>query len=249
MRLLAAELRKLATLPGVWIGAAVSLLVPAGFVIIAARQAAHYGVLPDADDGYGQLALLGVIGAIVIGVLAVASEYAAEDAESGGGRPIATSLTVRPGRLGLLAAKLSATGLVVVLAAAVSTPATLVVSSLANFGDLSAVGVGDVGRGLGVVIYWLLTALIAAGITLLTRGGTIPMAVLIVNSSVVSVTYLLSQRVAAANFFPDLAGIAMFIRTRPTSLTIEPLVGGLVMFGWTVALLAIGAAVFQRRDA
>ena len=57
MRLLAAELRKLATLPGVWIGAAVSLLVPAGFVIIAARQAAHYGGLPDADDGYGQLAL------------------------------------------------------------------------------------------------------------------------------------------------------------------------------------------------
>lgn len=249
MRLLAAELRKLATLPGVWIGAVVAMVAPAGFVIIAARQAAHYGVLPDADDGYGQLALLGVIGAIVIGVLAVASEYAAEDAEAGGGRPIATSLTVRPGRLGLLAAKLSATGLAVVLLAALSTPLTLVVGSLANFGDLSAVGSEDVGRGLGVVIYWLLTALIAAGTTLLTRSGTIPMAVLIVNSSVVSVTYLLSQRVAAANFFPDLAGIAMFIQTRPTSLTIEPLVGGLVMLGWTVALLAIGAAVFQRRDA
>ena len=74
MRALAAELRKLTTLPGVWIGIAVGLLVPAGITLIAARQRAHYGTPTSPEDGYDQLGLLGVAAAIIIGVLAVSSE-------------------------------------------------------------------------------------------------------------------------------------------------------------------------------
>ncbi|MFF2654962.1 hypothetical protein [Streptomyces sp. NPDC058045] len=249
MRAPAAELRKLATLPGVWIGAAVGLVAPPAITVIAARQAASYGVGADADDGYQGLALMGVVGAIVIGVLSVSSEYRAEDAESGGGRPIATALVVRPGRFGLLAAKLAAVGVVVAVLAAVATAGTLTTSALASDVPLRLLDSGELVREAGVVVFWVLTAWIAQGITLLTRGGVVPLAVLIINSSLVSVSYLLSRVIPAANYLPDVAGFSMFIRTRETTVDVAPAAGGLVMLLWTAAVVAAAAIVFHRRDA
>ena len=74
------------------------------------------------------------------------------------------------------------------------------------------------------------------------------MAVLVANSSAVTVTYLLAQSIPAANYLPDLAGMPMFTTVR-TSVEIAPLTGGLVMAAWVIALLIAAGAVFTRRDA
>lgn len=249
MRELAAELRKLATLPGVWIGMAAGLIPVAVTAYAEHVQAAQYGTPPSPDDGYFQLIGLGVVGAIIIGVIAVSSEYGSEDAESGGGRPITTALTVHPRRIGLLLAKLAAVGIVVTLLAAVATTLTLIVRALALDEGLSSLDTDELARGSGVIVYWVLTGWIAQGITLLTRSGIVPLAVLIVNSAAVPVTYLLSQAIPAAGYLPDRAGYSMVIRTQPTTVQIDPVIGGLVMVAWTVAIVAVAAVAFHRRDA
>lgn len=250
MRALAAELRKLATLTGVWIGAAIGLIIPVAITAYVENiQAPQYGTPPSPDDGYQQLIIIGVLGAIIIGVLAVSSEYAVEDAESGGGRPLATALTVHPKRVSLLLAKFAAVGIVVTLLAAVATTLTLIAKALPLEEGLSSLGADDLARGTGVIVYWVLTGWIAQGITLLTRSGIIPLAVLIVNSTAVPFSYLLSQAIPAAGFLPDRAGYSMVIRTQPTTLHLDPVIGGLVMLAWTLAIAAAGAVAFHRRDA
>ncbi|GGM87232.1 hypothetical protein ACFFX1_05895 [Dactylosporangium sucinum] len=74
---------------------------------------------------------------------------------------------------------------------------------------------------------------------------------LIANSSLVSVSYLLSRVTALARFLPDLAGIRLFARESFAAFddALDPLIGGLIMAAWTLGLLAVSAVVFTRRDA
>lgn len=248
MRALAAEFAKLASLPAAWIAAAISVLVPGGIAVLTA-SAARRGGVPTAgiDTGYQELAI-GVVGAIVLGVVAISSEYFTESAESGGGRQITTSLTAVPSRLRFLCAKMSAIALTCALLALVASAVTMGVVQV--LGDAPGLGADDVPRLAGVVCYWVYTALLAFGITVLTRHGAIPLAILIINTSVVSVTYLLTKVIPLANFLPDMAGVRMFIRDfADTGVEIEPLLGYLVMTAWVAALLAIATITFTRRDA
>ncbi|WP_245583910.1 hypothetical protein [Paenibacillus terrigena] len=99
-------------------------------------------------------------------------------------------------------------------------------------------------RLIGVVYYWKLTALLAFGITVLTKNGIIPLAVLMINSSFVSFSYLLSRVTKLAFYLPDRAGTDMFMSDRFHT----PFTGGLVMFAWVVVLFIVAAIVFHRRD-
>jgi hypothetical protein len=107
----------------------------------------------------------------------------------------------------------------------------------------------DVSRVPGVVVYWVLTALLAFGITLLTRNGIVPLVVLILNTSVVTVTFLLTKITTLAVYFPDMAGLRMFIIEMDLPVHLSPVAGGAVMAAWVAVLLAVGVAVFRRRDA
>lgn len=227
-----AELSKLASLWSVWLASAVAVLAPCGIVLL------NRGV-PGPDRGYQELAF-GVMGVIILGVVAVSSEYFTEGAESGGGRQITTSLTAVPSRLRFLAAKAAAVALVAALLAVVAATATM---------SFAAGSSWEVGRLAGVVCYWTYTALLAFGITVLARHGVVPLVVLLVNTSLVSVTYLLSRFFAVAGYLPDLAGARMFVEPNDTRVEMAPIVGFLVMSGWVAALLAIAAVVFTRRDA
>ena len=99
---------------------------------------------------------------------------------------------------------------------------------------------------LGAVCYWTFTALLAFGITVLTKNGTIPLAVLIINTSVVSFSFLLSKVTKLALYLPDRAGVDMFMLMSDSFLT--PFTGGLVMFAWVVVIFIAAAIVFHRRD-
>jgi len=245
MRAYRGELRKLVSLPSVWAAVAVGVLVPATLTFLNAKSAVAAGRGGNADIGFQELAF-GVVGAVILGVVAVSSEYTTEGESAGGGRQIITSLTAVPSRRRLLIAKLTAVITAIATLAAVSSAITLMtVEALLDEGA----GVSGLGRLPGVVLYWVLTALLASGLTLLTRNGILPLTVLILNTSVVTVTYLLAKLTPLAVFFPDLAGIRMFVKRVDLPVQLAPVTGGLVMTAWVAALLAAGFLVFRGRDA
>ncbi len=251
--LLAAELRKAVTLPAVGIGVLVTLLGSVAITLVnalASRSALGTGSDGSAFENAFGAAPVGTVGAVLIGVVVIGSEYTASAAVDGGGRQITSTLTAAPHRVRLLAAKAGTTALVVLLSAAVTLPATVLVARAVLGGAPETVAPGDaVLRVLGAAAYWVLTALIAGAITTLTRSGIVPLIVLIVNSTVVSVSYLLTRLTPLAHWLPDMAGrwLLAGIDTVPGGLAVLP--GALVMVGWTVALLVVAALVLHRRDA
>ncbi|UQZ36972.1 ABC transporter permease [Paenibacillus sp. PK3_47] len=246
MRAFKAELSKLFSLPGIWLAFLIGAFAPA--VIAALDSAAQKeeiiaGVssrLPEV--GYIGLAL-GVQGVIIAGVLAVSSEFLTESSESGGGRQITTSLAAVSSRIYFLLAKAGAVTVISILLCMVAIVTTLSATHLI-LGDYTPSF--EWFKLTGAICYWIFTALLAFSFTVLTKNAMIPLAVLMINSSVVSLSVLLSKATTLAYYLPDRAGVEMFIlmsdRFHP------PFTGGLVMLAWVIVLFIVAAAVFQRRD-
>ena len=93
--------------------------------------------------------------------------------------------------------------------------------------------------------------LIAFAITVLARSGIIPLIILIANSSVVSVSLLLTNLTPAAHWLPDMAGRNLFGFPADSVVPggLDPTPGAIVMAGWALALLIVAGIVFRRRDA
>ncbi len=242
MRALRAELSKLATLPFVWLAFAAGLVVPTGIAVITSLTGT-----PGPDTGFSELAV-GVLGAIILGVAAIGSEYTTEGEESAGSRQITTTLVTIPSRTRLLLAKTAAVIVATALLAVVAIAAVFGTIHLLLGTDAPALDGQALARMGGAAIYWVLFALLGLGLTVLTRNGIIPMAILVANSSAVTVTYLLAQSFPAASYLPDLAGMRMFT-TVHTGVEIAPLTGGLIMAAWVIVLLLVAGIVFSRRDA
>lgn len=97
----------------------------------------------------------------------------------------------------------------------------------------------------------MFTSLIGLAVTALLRSGTVALIILIVNSSVVPISFLVNLVApAVAAWLPDAAGTQMVPGAMTMSeFTLEPVAGGLVMAAWTVALLVAAALRFSKRDA
>ncbi|GGH20356.1 ABC transporter permease [Paenibacillus segetis] len=246
MRAFNAELSKLFSLPGIWLAFLIGVFAPAVIAAldsIAQQEEIIAGVSTRLSEvGYIGLAL-GVQGVIILGVLAVSSEYLTESSESGGGGQITTSLTVIPSRLHFLLAKAGAVTVISILLCIVAIMTTVSATHLI-LGEYAPAF--EWPRLIGVVCYWTFTALLAFGITVLTKNGIIPLAVLIINTSVVSFSFLLSKVTKLALYLPDRAGLEMFMFMSDRFLT--PFKGGLVMFAWLVVLFIVATIVFHRRD-
>lgn len=260
LRTAAAELRKTATLRASLGAAAVAVLgsfcitMLNSFGVRDALRAGRpdlVGYTSPAEAVFSAVPL-GTVGAVVLGVIVISSEYTTNSPDAGGGRQITATLAATPRRLVLLAAKAAAVAIHVLAMAAVTVPACLAVAHLI-IGD--AFTVDDLGdaltRAAGAALYWTLTGLIAVAVTILTRSGIIPLVVLIANSSLVSVSILLTHLTPLAYYLPDLAGMRLFVVDEPGLFAdaLDPLTGGLVMAAWTLGFLALSAAVFHRRDA
>lgn len=249
VNLVRAELRKLLGLPTAWVGLVLGTLVAPVVVLLNApytRRAIAAGTLTDTSDlGLRDLGI-GLIGPMVLGVIVVSSEYTSTGRDAPGARQLTATLAAVPHRLRLLAAKTIALVLVVAAQAAVTTAATLTLTQ-ALHGE--HVPVPAPARVAAAILYWTLTALLAYAITLITRNGIVPLTLLIINSSVVSVSYLLTKVTDLASYLPDIVGAQMFIRESDFPVEVPPVTAGLVMTAWIAALLAVGAVLFQRRDA
>ncbi len=129
---LSAELRKAATLPAVWAGVAVTVLGSIALTMINAsttRNAVESGrpqLVADTSPFEAAFAMmpLGTVGAVVIGVVLIGSEYTSNSAEAGGGRQITATLAAMPRRVNVLAAKALTLVLAVLGTAAVALPAS-----------------------------------------------------------------------------------------------------------------------------
>ncbi|MGA3603077.1 ABC transporter permease [Lysinibacillus agricola] len=246
MRAFNAELSKLFSLPGIWLAFLIGAFAPAVIAALdstAQKEKIIAGVSTRLSEvGYIGLGL-GVQGVIILGVLAVSSEYLTESSESGGGNQITTSLTVVSSRFHFLLAKASAVTVISILLSIVAILTTVSATNLI-LGEYAPAF--EASRLIGAVCYWIFTALLAFGITVLTKNGIIPLAVLMINSSVVTVSYLLTKVTKLAFYLPDKAGADMFMFTSDSFRT--PFTGGLIMFAWVAVLFIVAAIVFHRRD-
>jgi hypothetical protein len=244
-----AEFRKLLGLPTAWIGLVLGIaLAPLVVVLNAAytRRAIAAGTLTDLSDlGLRELTV-GLIGPMVLGVVVVSSEYTSTGPDAPRARQLTATLAAVPRRPRLLAGKAAALVLVVTAQAAVTTAVTLGLVRVLYGDHAPAI---DLARVAGAILYWALTALLAFAITLITRNGIVPLTLLIINSTVVSASYLLTKVTDLAAYLPDLVGTRMFLRGGDLPVTLAPLGAGLAMATWVVAVLAIGANLFHRRDA
>lgn len=262
MNAVLAEVRKAATLPGVLAGLAVALAGSIGLALLnglTARNLLASG-RPDllAEDASSPFETafaaipLGAVGAVIIGVVVISSEYATTAADAGGGRQLSVTLAAVPGRTRLLMAKAATVVLFVVVTAAIALPASIALArSVLGVHAVETVPVSEMlGRCLGAALYWALSGLIALAIASLTRSGVIPLIVLIVNGSLVSVSYLLTQLTPVAHWLPDMAGRSLFAGPHDAiEGALDALPGALVMIAWTIALLAVAGVVLTRRDA
>ncbi|MDP9793982.1 ABC-type transport system involved in multi-copper enzyme maturation permease subunit [Catenuloplanes nepalensis] len=244
-----AELRKLLGIPTAWAGLILGMLLPPLTVLINApstRRAIEDGSYPNlADLGMNDLGI-GLLGPLVLGVVIVSSEYTPTGEHSPGVTQLHATLTAMPHRMRLLAAKTTVLIAVVLLQSIVVSAAVLTLTRVLHGDAMPPVDPIRLGT---VLIYWVLLALFSYAITLIVRNGIVPLTLLIVNSFFVSVSYLLTKVTDLAYYLPDIAGARMFIRGDNFDYAMSPLVAGLTMTAWVVALLALGAWLFQRRDA
>ena len=244
MSLVRAELRKLFGLPTAWAGLVLGTLLAPVLVLLRAGSVRR-GPVDPADVGLMELGV-GLIGPMILGVVVLSSEFTSTGEDAPGARQLTATLLAAPRRMRLLAAKTTALVLVVATQATVVTAATVTLTQVLH-GD--RIPVPAAGRMVAAVLYWVLTALLAYSIVLITRNGIVPLAFLIVNSTFVSVSYLLTKVTDAAAYLPDIVGAQMFIRTSDFPVEIGPVTAGLVMSAWIAAFLAVGAFLFHRRDA
>lgn len=249
VRLVRAELGKLFGLPTAWAGLILGTVLAPVIALLNApytRRAIADGTLTGTSDlGLNDLGI-GLIGPMILGVVVLSSEYTSTGDDSPGARQLTATLTAMPGRGRLLAAKTTALVLVVAAQAVVTAGATLLLTQMLYAGHVPAPAPA---RVAAAILYWVLTALLAYAITLITRTGIVPLTLLIINSTVVSVSYLLTKVTDLAAYLPDIVGAQMFIRDADFPVAIAPVTAGLVMTAWVVALLAAGAVLFHRRDA
>lgn len=258
MRAFNAELSKLLSLPSIWLAILIGAFAPAVFAALdslAQKEEIIAGVSTRLSEvGYTGLGF-GVQGVIILGVLAVSSEYLTESSESGGGRQITTSLSVVSSRLHFLLAKACAVTVISILLCIVAM-ITIVPTTHFILGEYAPAF--EWSRMIGAVCYWIFTTLLALGITLLTKNSIVPLAVLMINSSVVSFSVLLSKITKLAFYLPDRAGLEMFMftsdkfNTPPTGSLFDkyhtPFTGGSVMFAWVAVIFIVAVIVFHRRD-
>ncbi|MFI5841815.1 hypothetical protein ACIA8K_19100 [Catenuloplanes sp. NPDC051500] len=244
-----AELRKLLALPTAWAGLVIGVLLAPAIVLINARYT-HAAL---ADGSYGDVSNLGIqdlgvalIGPMVLGVVMISSEYTPTGEHSPGVTQLHATLTAMPDRLRLLAAKLGALALVVLAQAVVVTAAVLALNEVLHGEFMPPL---EPGRIAAVLLYWVLLAVFSFAIALIARNGIVPLTILIINNTFVSVSYLLTKVTDLAYYLPDIAGARMFIRGSAFEMEMSPLTAGVTMAGWIVLLLAIGGYLFQRRDA
>ncbi|SDT49673.1 ABC transporter permease [Actinoplanes derwentensis] len=248
VNLIRAELLKLLGLPTAWVGLALGTLVAPLLTLLnagpvqAAIEDGSYG--STADLAYNSIQI-GMLGAVILGVVVVSSEYTPTGEDSPDGRQLITTLLAAPRRPRLIAAKGIALTLVVAVQGTITAVVTLLLVE-AEHGGFHPVA--EPLRVAAAVLDWMLLGLLSYALTLIFRNGIVTLTLLIVNASVVSVSWLLMKVTPLGAYLPDIVGKHMYL-SEFGDVRIHPVTAGLVMLAWVAGLLALAVRVSQRRQA
>ncbi|MCR3753778.1 hypothetical protein [Lentzea californiensis] len=229
-RWIGAETAKLWSLPASHL-TALGTVVASAVLAIAFGAAGGTGVL---DVGLAPVAY-GQAGFVVLGVVAVTSEY------SGG--QIRTTLAAMPRRITQHLAKLVSLALFAVPAAVVTVVAGVVVAGVVVGDEGVLPQFAEALRAVsGAAAYLTLTALLSAAIATVIRRTVPVVAGLLVHYFVIGP--LLRDRAGFAAYLPDTAGHSMWLHNGTGALT-----GSAVVIAWVVLAVAVSTTTFRRRDA
>ncbi|WP_431031762.1 ABC transporter permease [Streptomyces sp. P6-2-1] len=184
----------------------------------------------------------GMVLLVVVGVLAVTSEYASGSVRG--------SLLAVPRRGRFQAAKLGALALVAAVVSAVTAPLSyLLVQGL--LGDRGTGVDGEtVARMGGAVLYTVLLVLFSMGLALVLRSTALTLGVLVPLFFMISTMLAnIPATRAVAQFLPDMAGSLVLRHDLPTHSTLGPISGLAVLAAWAAAATAAGRFALAHRDA
>ena len=252
VRSLTAEVRKTVGLPGVWLGAALAIVLPLLIEYytdhdLAARLAAGD---PDAPTRLGDVGVIGLYvgttGIVVLAVSEVVSEYASDprtSRASSAPRQVATTMLVQPRRGASVAAKL-----LVVLGAATYSLCRHLLGSSMPFESVPWWML------TGILTWWVFSAMASMALAMVTRSALVSMTVLVAMSTMLSPGVLLIKSTDAARFLPDTAAVRLI--ANPTTLNYDRLVellsipmAAAVCAAWAGGCAAVCCWVWMRRDA
>ncbi|CAM3095006.1 ABC transporter permease [Saccharomonospora xinjiangensis] len=227
----AAELSKLRGLPAVM--TAMHGTVAASIVLSAAVAAATDEA--NVVQVVVQIVPFVQIGFLIVGVLAVATEYE--------GRQIRTALTATPNRPLFLAAKTIAFVTAAATTSAASVGAALATASVTlRGGSLSFV---DSRPLAGAAVYLVLIGLLGFAVTVLFRSLIPPLVTML--AVVLIASPLLASVTEHARWLPDRAGRLLYLSNADPILT--PGTGALVLVAWIAVIAVVATWTFWSRDA
>lgn len=171
------------------------------------------------------------VGPILLGVLAVATEYA--------GRQIATTLLATPNRFRLLAGKTIAYLVTATVTSAAALAAARLARTVRDAGQVPAWPIA------GAVVHLVLIGLLALGLAVLLRSLIAPLVGLL--ALVLIVSPLVAGWTGHARWLPDRAGRLLYLPDADPLLT--PVTGTIVLLTWIGLAAAAAGSTFRVRDA
>ena len=259
VRSLKAEALKTAGLPGVRVGAALALVLPALVEYytdydLPARLAAGDPRALAGLDGVGVIGLyMGTTGIVVLAASVVVSEYASDPRTNGASRQVTTTMLVQPRRGASVAAKLLVVlgAATVLLAVAWTATYSLSRHLLGSWAPLDPVPWPLL---TGILAWWVFSAMASMALAAATRSALVSMTVLVAMSTMISPGVLLIKSTDAARFLPDAAAVRLI--ANPTTLNYDRLVellsipmAAAVCAAWAGGCAAVCCWVWMRRDA
>ena len=259
VRSLKAEALKTAGLPGVRVGAALALVLPAlvEYYVdhdLPARLAAGDPRALAGLDGVGVIGLyVGTTGIVVLAVSVVVSEYASDPRTNGASRQVATTMLVQPRRGAAVIAKLIVVlvSALVLLALAAAVTLGLCRHLLGSWAPLDPVPWPLL---TGILAWWVFSAMASMALAAATRSALVSMTALIAMSTMISPGVLLIKSTDAARFLPDTAAVRLI--SNPTTLNYDRLVellsipmAAAVCTAWASGCAVTCCWVWMKRDA
>lgn len=251
-KLLSSELVKLLTLRSVWVTGLVTVGICITMSVLTAPSIGEAIAVNDPALAAGttpelvslEWVNMGLVGIIVIGVVAGSSEYV--------GDQIKISLLAVPNRMTLITVKSFAL-LLFTFALAIITIPTLSLLSQLTLGDLSVINKGIptslIWKWIGGIIYWVAMAQISFSFGILARQALIPLFVLIVVSQLVGpLLYFLPFLM---KYLPVSAGAQLVdtsIVADNQNGALTPVMTFIVLFVWVVVIFGMAAFRFCRKE-
>lgn len=226
---LAAELSKIRTLQGAAAAALGSVVVAAVLAWVLATAATD--TRPDAVAVVLATVPLLQVGPVLLGVLAVASEYA--------GTQVRTTLTAIPDRGAALIGKTAAFLVAATLTSTASCAAALAAAVVV------VGGAGSLRPVAGAAAHLVLVGLLAFALAVLLRALIPPLVAML--GLLLVVSPLLASATEHARWLPDRAGRALYLPGSDAVMT--PTAGALVLVGWVAVVGGAATWAFLARDA